>query len=116
MQSDSALGRIQVSDDVIAEIAARAALECYGVVGLSGPGFSGVVRNFLAIDKARKGVQLFRENESLKITLYVVVEYGTNLSEVAHNLMSQVKYAVERLVGVEVASVDVNIQNIKVSR
>lgn len=116
MNSDNALGRIQISDDVIAEVAGRATLECYGVVGLSGPGLSGAVRNLLAVDKIKKGVKLSRENESVKISLYVVAEYGTNLSEVAHNLMSQVKYAIERLVGIEVASVDVNIQNIKVSR
>lgn len=116
MEPNSALGKIEISDDVIAEIAGRATLECYGVVGLSGPGLSSGVRNLLSADKVRKGVQLSREGGAVKIELYVVAEYGTNLSEVAHNLMAQVKYAVERLVGIKVASVDVNIQSIKVSR
>ncbi|MCL5291077.1 MAG: Asp23/Gls24 family envelope stress response protein [Actinobacteria bacterium] len=116
MAKDKGLGVIHISDEVIAEIAGRATLECYGVVGLGSPGISGGVAKLLSADKFKKSVRVLRENDGIKITLYVVAEYGTNLPEVAHNLMTQVKYAVERMVDFAVESVDVNIQSIKVSR
>lgn len=116
MAKSDNLGEIHISDDVIAEIAGRATLECYGVVGMGSPGISGRVAKMLSADKFKKGVRVTREDESASIDLYVVVEYGTNLSEVGHNLMTKVKYAVEHLVGLAVKAVNVNVQSVKVSR
>jgi uncharacterized alkaline shock family protein YloU len=49
------------------------------------------------------------------IDLYVVIEYGTRISEVARNIMSNVKFAVESALGVPVVYVNVNVQGIRVS-
>ena len=49
------------------------------------------------------------------IELYVVIEYGTRISEVARNIMSNVKFAVESALGVSVVQVNVNVQDIRVS-
>ncbi len=46
------------------------------------------------------------------IELYVIAQYGTRISEVAHNLMSAVKYAVEKTLGLPVLAVNVNVQGI----
>ena len=43
----------------------------------------------------------------------MVVAYGLNLAEVAATVRSQVAYEVERLTGLQVASVDVHIQDVK---
>ncbi|MHB0975892.1 MAG: Asp23/Gls24 family envelope stress response protein [Candidatus Aquicultorales bacterium] len=109
------LGEIHISDEVIAEIAGRSTLECYGVVGMGSPGLSGAVSNILT-PESRKGVRVQRDGDKVAVVLHIIVEYGTNLAEVAHNLMTQVKYAVEHLTGIEVDSVEVNVQNVKVSR
>ena len=42
----------------------------------------------------------------------MIAQYGTRISEVAHNLMSAVKYEVERMLGLPVISVNVNVQGI----
>jgi uncharacterized alkaline shock family protein YloU len=44
------------------------------------------------------------------------VEYGTRISEVAHNLSSAVRYSVERTVGLPVLAVNVNVQGIHVAK
>ena len=49
----------------------------------------------------------------VRVELHVVVEYGLNLAEVAATVRSQVAYEVERLTGLQVASVDVHIQDVK---
>ena len=50
---------------------------------------------------------------AVALELYVVVAYGLNLAEVAATLRSRVAYEVARLTGLEVASVDVHIQDVK---
>ena len=46
--------------------------------------------------------------------LFVVIEFGTNLTEVSHNLANRVKYVLTTTADVKVASVDVHVQGVKV--
>jgi uncharacterized alkaline shock family protein YloU len=49
------------------------------------------------------------------IDLYVVMEYGTRIAEVARNIQSVVKYTVERALSVPVEAVNVHVQDLRVS-
>jgi uncharacterized alkaline shock family protein YloU len=104
----SKLGRIAISADVIAQIVARTAAECYGVVGMSARGRVG---RLLARGRERQGIEIGGDGGGVTIELHVVVEYGLNLAEVAATLRSRVEYEVERLTGLPVASVEVHIQD-----
>ena len=106
------LGRITISPDVVAQIAGRAALESYGVVGMSARGRVG---RLLARDRVGQGVAVGRDSGGVTIDLYVVVEYGLNLAEVASGLRNRVAYEVRRLTGLPVASVEVHIQDVRQS-
>ena len=106
------LGRISISAEAIAQIAARTAEECYGVVGLFGRGR--VVR-LLGRDRAAQGVTVSERDGRLGIEIAVIVEYGLNLAEVASTVRSRVSYELERLTGLDVAAVDVNIKNVRAS-
>jgi uncharacterized alkaline shock family protein YloU len=52
------------------------------------------------------------EPGGIVIELYVIAQYGTRISEVAHNLMSAVRYHVEKTLGLPVLAVNVNVQGI----
>ena len=112
----SPLGRITISPDAVARIVGRTAAECYGVVGMSlrapGPARARVTR-LLPRGRARRGIVVRNQAGAAAIDLYVVVEYGLNLAEVAATVRSRVAYEVERLTGLPVASVDVHIQAVK---
>jgi uncharacterized alkaline shock family protein YloU len=112
----SDLGRITVSPGAIAQIVGRVAAECYGVVGMSlrtpGPARDRVTR-LLPKGKPSRGIVVRNVDGAVALDLYVVVAYGLNLTEVAATVRSQVAYEVERLTGLEVASVDVHIQDVK---
>ena len=54
-------------------------------------------------------------DERIVIDLYVVIEYGTRISEVAHNMMESVTFAVERALGLPVAEVNIHVQGLRVS-
>ena len=100
------LGRITISSEVVAEIVGRTVAECYGVVGTSARRRVG---RLLARDRLTRGVAVGQEDGRVAIDVDVVVEYGLNLAEVAAAVRSRVRYEVERLTGLEVASVEVHI-------
>jgi len=49
------------------------------------------------------------------IDLYVVIEYGTRISAVAHNMMESVKFSVEQALAMPVKEVNVHVQGVRVS-
>jgi uncharacterized alkaline shock family protein YloU len=55
------------------------------------------------------------EADQIIIDLYVIIEYGIRISEVAHNIMRNVKFRVEKSLGVPVAQVNVHVQGLRVS-
>jgi uncharacterized alkaline shock family protein YloU len=53
--------------------------------------------------------------DGIAVSLFVIVEFGTRVSEVANNLGNAVRYSVERTLGLSVVEVNVNVQGIHVS-
>ena len=51
----------------------------------------------------------------MRIELHVVVEYGLNLAEVAATVRSRITYELERLTGLPVASVEVVVEDVRVT-
>jgi uncharacterized alkaline shock family protein YloU len=109
------LGRIEVSRRVVGTIAAHAAAECYGVVGMAAQGLRDGLAERLHRDNIHRGVEVDVREDGIIISLYVIVEFGTRVSEVAHNLTNAVRYAVERTLGLPVLEVNVSVQGIHVS-
>ena len=105
----SDLGRITIASDVIVQIVGHTAAECYGVVGMAGKG----LKRLLARDRLRQGIEVSSRDGSIALDLYVVVEYGLNLAEVAATVRSRVAYEVERLTGLRVGAVEVHIQDVR---
>jgi uncharacterized alkaline shock family protein YloU len=112
----SELGRVTIAPEAIAQIVGRTVAQCYGVVGMSlrapGPARDRVTR-LLPRGKSLRGIVVRNLDGAVGLELYVVVAYGLNLAEVAATIRSQVAYEVARLTGLQVASVDVHIQDVK---
>ena len=109
LTAQSELGRITIATDAIAQIVGHTAGECYGVVGMAGKG----LKRLLTRDRLTQGIQVGRRGDALLLDLHVVVEYGLNLAQVAATVRSRVAYEVERLTGLEVAAVEVHIEDVR---
>lgn len=112
LSTTALLGRIEVSPRVVASLVGHAANECYGVVGMAAQGLRDGIAERLNRDNVHRGVKVDAQEKGIVITLYIIAQYGTRISEVTHNLMSAVKYSVEKTLGIEVVAVDVNVQGI----
>ncbi|WP_173916522.1 Asp23/Gls24 family envelope stress response protein [Halobacillus sp. Marseille-Q1614] len=109
-------GLITISNDVISTIAGGAAVECYGIVGMASKNqLRDGLAEMLRKDNFSKGVVVRQEDEQIHIDMYIIVSYGTKISEVAHNVQSQVKYALNKNVGLSVNSVNIFIQGVRVA-
>ena len=109
------LGKIEVSQRAIASIAADAAVRSYGVVGMASARVKDGLAELLRREHLERGVVVHLENGHVGIDLYVVIEYGTRISEVGRNIAQNVKFAVEKSIGVPVGRVTVNVQGLRVS-
>jgi uncharacterized alkaline shock family protein YloU len=105
-------GRIEVFPTVVAAIAGHAATECYGVMGMAARGLREGMATLLRRENVHRGVEVREVAGQLAIDVYVVVQYGTRITEVAHNLQGAVRFEVERTVGVPVSEVNVFVQGV----
>ncbi|MBH0229132.1 Asp23/Gls24 family envelope stress response protein [Halobacillus yeomjeoni] len=109
-------GQITISNEVISTIAGGAAVECYGIVGMASKNqIRDGLTEMLRKENFSKGVVVRQDEDRLHIDMYIVVSYGTKISEVAHNVQSQVKYTLNKTVGLSVDSVNVFIQGVRVT-
>ena len=112
--AERVLGELHVANDVLADIVGYAALECYGVVGMTAPNAADGFAKLLPASRLRRGIVVTPQEEGIKVELYVVIEYGTNISTVSQNLSDQVKFALNEYAQVPIREVNVHVQDIKV--
>lgn len=106
-------GQIEIDKQVVSQVAYKAAMESYGLVGL-GYKSKGIVE-LLKGENAFKGVVVQElEDNTIGIELYVILQYGINISTVANNIIDKVKYTVENITGIKISKIDINVQGIRV--
>ena len=108
------LGNIHYSEEVLAKIVGLSTMECYGVVGMVSKNATEGLWELMRIENLRKGVKLKFDNDKLIVELFVMVEYGTKISEIANNIIQKVRYSMENFTGLKVSSVTVNVQAVRV--
>lgn len=115
MKIENELGYIEISRKAIADIAGTAAMGCYGLVGIAHQrGKDGLIE-LLTKEHSSKGVGVkIDEDGRLIIDLYVIVEQAIKISVVAENIISAVKYCVEKQTSLKVKRVSVNVVSVRV--
>lgn len=109
-------GQIDISNEVIATIAGGAAVDCYGIIGMASKNqLKDGLTDILRRENFTRGVIVRQENEEVHIDMYIIVSYGTKISEVAHNVQSKVKYTLDKTVGLSVDSVNIFVQGVRVT-
>ena len=110
------LGRIDISDEVIATIAGGAALECYGLVGMASRSqLKDGISELLGRENLSKGIEVRTGENGIELELYIIVGYGTKISEVAHNVQTKVKYALHQALGLDVTTVNIFVQGVRLT-
>ena len=114
MTEEMYLGHIEITPTAIASLAGQSVLECYGVVGMANKNVRDGIAEVLTRSNYRRGIDVKIIDREIVIDLYVVIQYGTRISEVTHGIMNRVKFTLEKIVGLPVRQVNIHVQGLHV--
>ena len=103
---------IKISDDVVAVIAGVAVSEVPGVSGMAGGFAGGISEVFSGKKNLAKGIKAEIVENTAKIDVNIIVEYGSRIPDVAFEIQNRVKKAVENMTGLKVEEVNVHVQGV----
>ncbi|OPX43441.1 alkaline shock protein 23 [Ruminiclostridium hungatei] len=104
-------GSVKISEEVVAIIAGIAATDVPGVAGMSG-GIAGGIAEILGRKNLSKGVKVEVGEKEAAIDLYIIVEFGARIPEVAWDIQDKVKGAVQSMTGLNVIEVNIHVQGV----
>jgi uncharacterized alkaline shock family protein YloU len=105
------LGTIRIADEVVTVIAGLAATEVEGVAAMSG-GIAGGIAEMLGRKNLSKGVKVEVGEKEAAVDLYIIVNFGVEIPEVALKIQENVKNAIENMTGLKVVEVNVHVQGV----
>ena len=108
-------GSVKISNEVVAIIAGVAATEIPGVSGMSG-GITGGITEMLGMKNLSKGVKVEMGEHETAVDIYIIVDYGANITEVGQQVQQNVKASIESMTGLNVVVVNVNIQGVNIPK
>lgn len=107
-------GSISISTEVVAAIAAAAALECEGVASLYSIGKD--MSGLFGKKNTAKSVKVTLDEESVVIDVYLSVVLGVEVNKVGADVQNAVSAAVESMTGFTVKSVSVHVTGITLDK
>ena len=108
------LGNIYINHRAIAAVAYQTTLLSYGVVGLAAKNLAKGLTQVLIKDPTL-GVDIHFDNKEMSIDLYLILEYGTRIKSVASSVSDNVRFQVEKIIGLPVTEVNVHIRGLRIS-
>ena len=115
IELETSNGEVIIESEVIAQLAGLSAIECFGIVGMATVNVKDGFVKLLRGDSVSKGVNVtIGENNSIAIDFHIVVAYGVSISTVAENLMSTVRYKVEEFTSMQVETINVFVEGVRV--
>jgi len=107
----SELGSILIANEVVSIIAGLAATEVEGVASMSG-GIAGGIAESLGRKNLSKGVKVEVSEGGTAVEMYLIVEYGSRIPDVAWAVQDNVKKAIETMTGLAVVNVNIHVQGV----
>jgi uncharacterized alkaline shock family protein YloU len=109
----SELGNIKIADDVVKVISSKAAVDVDGVFKLAG-GVADEVNKILGKKRPTHGVKVEVGEKECSIEVFIVVEYGYSIPEVAGEVQEAVIKNITELTGLKVVEVSIYVQDVKI--
>jgi len=106
-------GTIEVAPRAIASLVAHAVTRSYGVVGMAPARLRDYAGQVLRKEDQHRGIDVHIGKDKITIDIYIVVAYGTRISEVAQQVIATVSYTLQRSLGMPVAAINVHVQGVR---
>ena len=106
-------GSINYSEEALANIVGVSTMECYGVVGMASRKISDGITELLGRENIGKGVEVKITDDTLTVDLYIIVQYGTKIHEVANNVMEKVDFVLRNTLGFNPDKINVIVHGVR---
>ncbi|MCH5185349.1 MAG: Asp23/Gls24 family envelope stress response protein [Oscillospiraceae bacterium] len=106
------MGNIKIAVDVVTTIAGIATTEIDGVASMYGTIAGGIAEILGAKKNPGKGVKVEMKEDTVVVDLYVVVEYGIRIPELAWEIQENVKESIETMTGLGVEKVNIHVEGV----
>ena len=106
IQSDEAIGQVQIADEVVAIIAGLAATEVEGVASMAGNITNELVSK-LGMKKLSKGIKVSVDNGEVAVEVAINIDYGYSVPKTSRMVQEKVKASIENMTGLIVSDVNV---------
>ncbi|WP_379151210.1 Asp23/Gls24 family envelope stress response protein [Paenibacillus sp. sgz5001063] len=107
-------GLVHISDRVISAIVGYVVMDTPGIAGMSGSSVTGNLSKWLGGKISTKGMSVEVSEEEVAVHLQVIVDYGCCIHEVCVNLQHNVRSAVENMLGLTLAVVNVRVDKLAI--
>lgn len=107
LEDENSIGEVRIADDVVANIAAIAAIEVEGVANINGNLTSDKVRRTGV--KNGRGIKVDLNEEIVNVELALVLEYNYNIPVTCKKVQERVKTSIENMTGLTVADINIHI-------
>lgn len=108
-------GTVRIADDVVAMIAALAAMEVDGVAAMAG-NLTNELLCRVGVRGLSRGSKVEVSGKKVKVGLAITMEYGYNIPATCQRVQAKVKSAIENMTGLEVLDVNIRIAGINVTK
>ena len=112
LQDNEDCGTVQIANDVVAMVAAIAAMEIDGVSAMAG-NITNELMSKVGVKKLTKGVRVEVIGKKVIVDLAVTMKYGYNIPATCQKVQLKVKNAIENMTGLTVEYVNVRIVTIQ---
>lgn len=89
-------GKVTVADQLISKISGKAAVDCYGVVGMISKNFKEDIQKIFGKEKYDQGVEVSYVDGACQVDVHLVLAYGGKIDAIAQNVMDQINYSLEQ--------------------
>lgn len=111
-ETEDKIGNVKISVEVISTVAGIATAEISGVAGMSGSVVGGIAEILGGKKNKGKGVKVEVTENKAVIDLYIIVDYGVRIPEIAWEVQENVKNSVESMTGMTVEKVNIHVEGV----
>jgi uncharacterized alkaline shock family protein YloU len=106
------IGGIFVSPEVIVTYIRQAVTETPGVVELAGNISDTITKKILGKESDFKGIKIEGGENGYTIDIYIIVNYGERIPDVAWNVQKNVKSSLDSVMEITVENINIHVQGV----
>lgn len=115
VSDNTGLGKVEIAPEVIEVIAGIAASEVNGLSTMRGNFATGVVEKF-GKKSHSKGVKVELTDTGIIIDLFVVLNFGVSIPEVAQKIQANIRQTLKNMTSLEIAEINVHVVGVQMEK